>query len=40
MKILVVASTFPGSSDDATPGFVKDQAIALKECCPEPDITV
>lgn len=35
LRILVVASTFPASDDDAVPAFVRDQVIALKKVKPE-----
>lgn len=39
-RILALSSTFPASSSDPVPAFVKDQIIALKELQPELEFSV
>ena len=40
MKVLVLTSTFPANPEDAAPGFVRDQVIALKRCDPRLELSV
>lgn len=39
-RVLVVASTFPASSTDSTPAFVKDQVVAMKQANPTTEYVI